>query len=108
MCTGLQTYGLLLVSERVLKVLEECEVLEKCASLTCSAVFRHQGNGMLLRVPLRGKLRLSGTKKKAVAVEHFWLCSHCAETMTFGIDRDLFNKVTVKVIPLSSNRDAAA
>jgi len=83
-------------------------MLEKCASLTCSAVFRHRGDGMLLRVPLRRKLRLFGTEKKTVAVEHFWLCSHCAETMTFEIDRDLFKKATVKVIPLSSPCDAAA
>jgi len=84
-------------------------VLEKCANLTCSAVSGHRGDGMLLRVP-RGTSdrRSSGAAKKKVAIEHFWLCSECAETMTFGFDRDRYKKrVEVTVIPLLSARDAA-
>jgi hypothetical protein len=47
---------------------------------------------------------LSGAAKEAVAMEHFWLCSKCAEIMTLGIDP--LGKVDV--IPLSSARDSAA
>ena len=84
-------------------------MLERCASLTCSAVFRHQGDGMLLRVPRVGtKSGTSGAAKEKVSIERFWLCGECAETMTLGFDRCSYRKVTVKVIPLSPVRDAAA
>jgi hypothetical protein len=98
-----QAWGLWIVIEEVLKV------LEKCASLTCSAVFRHQGDGMLLRVPRVGtKSSLSGAAKKKVSIERFWLCSECAETMTLKFDRCCYRKVRVNVIPLSPVSDAAA
>ncbi len=81
---------------------------QKCANLTCSAVFRHQGDGMLLRVPRVGtKSSPSGGAKKKVSIEGFWLCGECAETMTLGFDRYRYKKAKVKVIPLSSASDAA-
>ncbi len=83
-------------------------MLEKCANLTCSAVSSHQGDGMLLRVKRTGKdCCPSGAAKKTVALEHFWLCSECAETMTLGFSRNRYKKVIVTVVPLSSLRDAA-
>jgi hypothetical protein len=83
-------------------------VLEKCANLMCSAVSGHRGDGMLLRVPRVGSgCRPSGAAKKKAAIEHFWLCSECAETMTFGFDRDHNKRVKVTVIPMFSARDAA-
>jgi hypothetical protein len=83
-------------------------VLEKCANLTCSAVSSHQGDGMHLSVPRRRKECCpSGTAKKMVAIEYFWLCSECAESMTLGFSRNRYTKVKVTVVPLSSARDAA-
>ena len=80
-------------------------MLEKCANPKCSAVFRKIGDGKLFRVPRVGtEPGPSGRAKKTVTMEHFWLCSKCAETMTLGIDRHR----NVKVIPLRSARGAAA
>jgi hypothetical protein len=80
-------------------------MLEKCANTKCLAAFRRQGDGMLFRVPRAGNTsgQLS-VGKKLVAMEHFWLCSECAETMTLRIDRER----RVRVIPLSPVRDAVA
>ena len=81
---------------------------QKCANPTCSAVFGNQGDGMLLRVPRIGKeCYPSGAAKKTVAIEHFWLCCECAETMTLGLSRNRHTKVKVTVVPLFSVRDAA-
>jgi hypothetical protein len=84
-------------------------VKQKCANLTCSAVFRHNDEGMLLRVPGVGtKSSISGAAKKKVSIERFWLCGECAETMTLRFDRCCYRKVRVNVIPLSPVSDAAA
>jgi hypothetical protein len=81
------------------------KVLEKCANTTCLTVFRRQGDGMLFRVPRAGATSgQTSVGRKLVAMEHFWLCNECAETMTLGIDRQ--RKVTV--IPLSPARNAVA
>ena len=72
-------------------------MLAKCANPKCSAVFRHLSEGKLFRVPRVGT-------KKLLAMEHFWLCRKCAETMTLGIDRDQ----KVNVVPVLTARGAAA
>jgi hypothetical protein len=60
---------------------------------------------MLFRVPRAGATSgRTAVGKKLVAMEHFWLCSECAETMTLGIDRQR----KIRVIPLSPVRDAVA
>jgi hypothetical protein len=60
---------------------------------------------MLFRVPRAGTTPgQSSARKKLVAMEHFWLCGECAETMTLGIDRQR----KVRVILLSSVRNAVA
>jgi hypothetical protein len=69
-------------------------VQEKCANPQCQAEFCYLGDGMLLRVPRL--MKKSGSPKKTIAIERFWLCSECAETMTLEIDR----RRTVKVIPV--------
>lgn len=62
-------------------------MLEKCANPKCLAVFRSLGDGKLFRVPRVGTISgSSGAAKKTVTMEHFWLCTKCAETMTLGID----------------------
>jgi hypothetical protein len=71
-------------------------VLAKCANPKCSADFRHLSNGKLFRVPRVGT--------KIFPMEHFWLCSKCAETMTLGIDRDQ----KVNVVSVLAVRGAAA
>ena len=80
-------------------------MLEKCANTKCSTVFRRPGDGMLYRVPIAGATsgETSGGKKM-VAMEHFWLCKDCAETMTLGINRQR----KVSMIPLSPVRNAVA
>jgi hypothetical protein len=45
-----------------------------------------------------------GVPSGTVAMEHFWLCSKCAEIMTLRIDRD----GKVGVISLPSARGSAA
>jgi len=80
-------------------------MLEKCANTKCLAVFRRQGEGMLFRVPRAGTTSgQSSVGMKLVAMEHFWLCRECAETMTLGIDRQR----KVRVIPLSLARNSVA
>lgn len=80
-------------------------MLEKCANTECLAVFRHHGEGMLFRVPRAGTTSgQSSAKKKLVAMEHFWLCSECAETMTLALSPNR----KVRVIPLSTTRNAVA
>ena len=80
-------------------------MLEKCANTKCLTVFRRQGDGMLYRVPRAAATSgQTGGGKKLVAMEHFWLCSECAETMTLGIDRQR----KVSVIPLSRARNSVA
>jgi hypothetical protein len=104
--TGLKSYSrrLRIGAEKVLTQFQGVlKVLEKCANTTCLTVFRRQGDGILFRVPRATSGQTSG-EKKLVAMEHFWLCSECAETMTLRID--LQRKV--KVIPLSQVRNAVA
>lgn len=79
-------------------------MLEKCANTKCPAVLRHRGDGMLFRVSRVVKPGPSGAAKRAVVMEHFWLCSECTEAMTLGIDRQR----KVRVIPLPSARNPAA
>jgi hypothetical protein len=80
-------------------------VLAKCANPKCVAVFRHLSDGKLFHVPRVGTISgPSSVGKKLVAMEHFWLCSKCAETMTLGIDRH----GKLEMILLSSARGAAA
>jgi hypothetical protein len=80
-------------------------MLEKCANTKCLTVFRRQGDGMLYRVPRAAATSgQTGGGKKLVAMEHFWLCSECAETMTLALSPNR----KVRVIPLSTTRNAVA
>lgn len=80
-------------------------MLEKCANTKCLTAFRSQDDGMLFRVPrARASSGQTSVGRKVVALEHFWLCGDCAETMTLGID----SQRKVRVIPLSSTRNATA
>jgi hypothetical protein len=80
-------------------------VLDKCANSKCSAVFRHLGDGKLFHVPrVEMKSGVAGVPGSTVAIEHFWLCSKCAEIMTLEINRD----GKAEVISLPSARGSAA
>ena len=80
-------------------------MLAKCANPECVAVFRHLGDGKLSHLPrVKTTSGSSGVPKKMVAIEHFWLCSKCAESMTLGVDRH--GKIEMVLLP--SACDAAA
>jgi hypothetical protein len=80
-------------------------MLDKCANPKCLAVFRCLADGKLSHVPRARTISSpSGVVKKFVAIEHFWLCNECAETMTLEIDR----RKRVNVIPVLSVNGAAA
>jgi len=50
------------------------------------------------------KSGVAGVPGSTVAIEHFWLCSKCAEIMTLEINRD----GKAEVISLPSARGSAA
>ena len=80
-------------------------VLDKCSNSKCSAVFRHLGDGKLFHAPrVEMKPGVSVVPGSTVAMEHFWLCSKCAEIMTLRINHD----GKVEVISLPSARGSAA
>lgn len=55
-------------------------MLAKCANPKCSAVFRYLGAGKLFRMPV-GAARGSRS-----ALEHFWLCPECVNTMALAVE----------------------
>ncbi len=56
-------------------------MLAKCANPKCSAVFRYFGSGKLFRTPI-GPAHGANVS----ALEHFWLCPECVNTMTLAVE----------------------
>jgi hypothetical protein len=72
----------------------EVLMLSKCLNPYCSAKFRYLRQGHLFGVDfaeMRRKKALAGekvsasTEGKADSAEYFWLCEHCAATMTIEV-----------------------
>ena len=56
-------------------------MLNKCSNPSCRASFHTLGEGRLFRVEPDPILRTSQPKR----VEYYWLCNHCASTMTLRL-----------------------
>lgn len=81
-------------------------MLSKCANPQCTAPFHYLHEGKVFEVLSRRSADpQDGTaKKKPASVEHFWLCSSCAKTMTLAVDRER----RVSLIPLTRTARSAA
>ncbi|HYH01053.1 MAG TPA: hypothetical protein VD837_18150 [Terriglobales bacterium] len=65
-------------------------MLAKCANPECSVVFRYVGAGKLFRMPSQHcNAGATGCKNGHApeTMQHFWLCSDCARTMTVAVER---------------------
>jgi len=71
-------------------------MLSKCANPECSEAFRYYGEGKLFEVHFEnaalcekaGRMPFDQELKQSdKSVEHFWLCSGCADKLTVGLDR---------------------
>jgi hypothetical protein len=69
----------------------EVIMLAKCANPECSVVFRSQGSGKLFRMPSQyscARADHSSAPPMAEPMQHFWLCSDCARSMTLAVERN--------------------
>jgi hypothetical protein len=75
-------------------------MLSKCANPACNASFRYFGEGRLFQFeldrPESAGPHLLGEKKPARKVEYFWLCAHCAATLTLSFEP----RCKIAVVPL--------
>ena len=64
-------------------------MLSKCASPDCSNTLHYLREGRLFKVESESEIQLvSGAKKPARRVEHFWLCGACSERYTLIHDKE--------------------
>jgi len=56
-------------------------LLNTCANPNCSESFRYLRDGKLFRLQKEGK----GSSSEISNPEYFWLCDHCAETMSLRL-----------------------
>ena len=56
-------------------------MLDKCSNPSCSASFRSLQQGKLFRLETDPTLRTNKPKR----IEYYWLCNHCASTMTLRL-----------------------
>jgi len=68
----------------------ESPMLSKCANPSCQAPFQYLSEGKLFRID-RQRIQRTGPqlvteKKPPRRLEHYWLCSHCAASMTVTWD----------------------
>lgn len=84
-------------------------MVSRCANPGCGARFHYLSQGRLFHFEVAAKSpdrtssagpRLVGQRKK---VEHFWLCSKCASSMTLKFDND-----GVAVVPFERRHAAAS
>ena len=57
-------------------------MISKCMNPSCSASFRHLGDGRLFQ------LQNDAPAAASRAIEYFWLCDRCSAAMTLRIARD--------------------
>jgi hypothetical protein len=60
-------------------------MVAKCANPSCDAPFRYLNQGKLFQVERRGAKGVSPTGHN---VEHYWLCTGCAQQFTLTRDAD--------------------
>ena len=63
-------------------------MITKCANPLCSQPFRVFRGGKLFTVDVGSNTKLSDsstTERVPRKLEHFWLCKHCASTMTLVV-----------------------
>lgn len=88
-------------------------MVSRCANPECGAHFHYLSQGRLFHFEVDAKVsekpaqsgpRLVSRKKPVAKVEHYWLCSKCAGSMTLKFDKN-----GIAIVPLQrSLRHAAA
>jgi hypothetical protein len=80
-------------------------MVSRCANPACSIPLRYLRDGRLFQFEVRSRT-LAGFEQQATRqgkasrqIAHFWLCGHCAETLTLTFDE--FKGVTV--VPLQTS-----
>ncbi len=67
-------------------------MVSKCANPECSARFHYLRDGKVFQLEVeqnRGSEPRPVSGQRAVHhIEHFWLCSACAQTMTLTVEKD--------------------
>jgi hypothetical protein len=58
-------------------------MLSKCAHPTCFAQFRYLRAGRVFKVRMPGSASSGATHH----IEHFWLCEHCARSLTIVFEK---------------------
>ena len=90
-------------------------MLAKCLNPQCTARFRYLWEGRLFRIDFsearRRKIALAGvmpvcTSDRERPIEHFWLCSSCAASMTIEVSEA--GDVRLKSIEQGARKPAAA
>ena len=80
-------------------------MLSKCASPECSNTLHYLREGKVFKIENDSDIQMvSGQKKPARKVEHFWLCGTCSERYTLINDKE----VGVRVVEKPMIRRAAA
>jgi hypothetical protein len=77
-------------------------VISKCANPHCPAVFRYLHEGKLFEFEVRtldegSQEPYSMNIKSSREIKYFWLCNHCASTMTVTLDA---NTCEVIIVPI--------
>ena len=91
-------------------------MLSKCLNPRCSAIFQYLGQGRLFRIDFaeagrrhprakEGREIIVSIRRKASAMEHFWLCEKCAAAMT--IELSATNEVHLVTIEASAPKPVA-
>jgi hypothetical protein len=63
-------------------------MLSKCANPSCLNEFHYFGEGKVFEIRWEGSSSAThgAHGKKRAHIEHYWLCSHCASTLTIALD----------------------
>jgi hypothetical protein len=63
-------------------------MLSKCANPSCSNVFHYFGEGKVFEIRWEASSGAAHSSygKKRKRIEHYWLCSSCAITLTVAMD----------------------
>jgi len=80
-------------------------MVSRCANPACSVPLRYLRDGRLFQFEVRSR-SLAGFEsprhdKGSRQIAHFWLCGHCAETLTLTFDE----LKGVTVVPMLSPAD---
>ncbi len=83
-------------------------MLSKCANPDCSAPFRYLHEGKLFNLEPMPAEALPGAHGESLLqhkVQHFWLCTQCASTLTLAVEQ---GQVVNRPLRHSQRQESAA